>query len=146
MLLQYTPSGDEPPLPDKIGAYHTLYPLEDLASSDMNGVSAAWGVRSSVLKGVSSRDGRAYVLRVVCGKQVWTCCVGADCAGVNRRAGSQGAWEIGAVLVGQMRKSSCNSDRAKPALQVLFLPLMLLQRLTQLAAAAAARSFLRWRC
>ncbi|WIA38117.1 hypothetical protein OEZ86_001478 [Tetradesmus obliquus] len=65
--LQYTPSGDEPPLPDKIAHYHTLYPLEDLSSSEL---SAAWGVRSSALKGLSARDGRAYVLRVVCGKQV----------------------------------------------------------------------------
>ncbi|WIA17811.1 hypothetical protein OEZ85_009321 [Tetradesmus obliquus] len=64
--LQYTPSGDEPPLPDKIAHYHTLYPLEDLSSSEL---SAAWGVRSSALKGLSARDGRAYVLRVVCGKQ-----------------------------------------------------------------------------
>jgi hypothetical protein len=71
--MQYTPSGDEPPLPDKIGHYHTLYPLEDLATADVSGVSAAWGVRSSVLKGISSRDGRAYVLRVVCGKQVRGC-------------------------------------------------------------------------
>ena len=67
VTAQYTPSGDEPPLPDKIAHYHTLYPLEDLSSSEL---SAAWGVRSSALKGLSVRDGRAYVLRVVCGKQV----------------------------------------------------------------------------
>lgn len=67
VTAQYTPSGDEPPLPDKIAHYHTLYPLEDLSSSEL---SAAWGVRSSALKGLSARDGRAYVLRVVCGKQV----------------------------------------------------------------------------
>jgi hypothetical protein len=88
LLLQYTPTGDEPPLPDKIGHYHTLYPLEDLASSDMSHVSAAWGVRSSVLKGVSSRDGRAYVLRVVCGKQVGTPAL-ALIAQRNKCAGSE---------------------------------------------------------
>eukprot|EP00879_Flechtneria_rotunda_P012154 GHRR01012694.1.p1 GENE.GHRR01012694.1~~GHRR01012694.1.p1 ORF type:complete len:873 (+),score=416.93 GHRR01012694.1:315-2933(+) len=68
--LQYTASGDEPQLPDKIGHYHTLYPLEDLSAADAAGVSAAWGVRTTVLKGISARDGQAYTLRVVCGKQV----------------------------------------------------------------------------
>lgn len=67
---QYTPSAEEPPLPDKIGHYHTLYPLEDLAGAESAGVSAAWGVRTTCLKGISSRDGHAYCLRVVCGKQV----------------------------------------------------------------------------
>jgi hypothetical protein len=68
--VQYTPSADEPCLPDKIGHYHTLYPLEDLAAAESAGVSAAWGVRTTCLKGLSSRDGHAYCLRVVCGKQV----------------------------------------------------------------------------
>jgi hypothetical protein len=73
--LQYTPSVGEPPLPDKIGHYHTLYPLEDLAAAESvaGGVSAAWGVRTTCLKGISSRDGHAYCLRVVCGKQVGLC-------------------------------------------------------------------------
>ena len=68
--LQYTPSAEEPALPDKIGHCHTLYPLEDLAAAESAGVSAAWGVRTTCLKGISSRDGHAYCLRVVCGKQV----------------------------------------------------------------------------
>jgi hypothetical protein len=68
--VQYTPSADEPCLPDKVGHYHTLYPLEDLAAAESAGVSAAWGVRTTCLKGLSSRDGHAYCLRVVCGKQV----------------------------------------------------------------------------
>lgn len=68
--LQYNPSSDEPPLPEKIGHYHTLYPLEDLAAADAAGVSAAWGVRTNILKGISAQDGKAYALRVVCGKQV----------------------------------------------------------------------------
>jgi hypothetical protein len=70
LLLQYTPSADEPPLPDKLGHYHTLYPLEDLAAAESAGVSTAWGVRTTCLKGINSRDGHAYCLRVVCGKQV----------------------------------------------------------------------------
>lgn len=72
LTRQYTPSVSEPPLPDKIGHYHTLYPLEDLAAAESaaGGVSAAWGVRTTCLKGISSRDGHAYCLRVVCGKQV----------------------------------------------------------------------------
>eukprot|EP00775_Hariotina_reticulata_P010230 gene10230-10390_t len=67
--LQYKPSGDEPSLPDKIGPYHTLYPLEDLSPGD-NSVPAAWGVRTTVLKGICARDGKAYALRIICGKQV----------------------------------------------------------------------------
>jgi hypothetical protein len=70
VLMQYSPSADEPGLPDKIGHYHTLYPLEDLSAAESAGVSAAWGVRTTCLKGISSRDGHAYCLRVVCGKQV----------------------------------------------------------------------------
>jgi hypothetical protein len=70
--MQYTPTGDEPPLPDKIGPFHTLHPLEELLSpaDSSSNASAAWGVRTSVLKGICARDGQAYALRIICGKQV----------------------------------------------------------------------------
>jgi hypothetical protein len=63
------PSGDEPALPDMVGHYHTLYPLEDLAAAEES-PSAALGVRTCAIKGVNSHDGQAYALRRVDGKQV----------------------------------------------------------------------------
>lgn len=66
---QWMPSGDEPALPDMIGHYHTLYPLEDLAAAEEH-PSSSLGVRTCVVKGINPHDGRAYALRRVDGKQV----------------------------------------------------------------------------
>jgi PAB-dependent poly(A)-specific ribonuclease subunit 3 len=51
-----------------VGPYHTLYPLEDLTAAEEH-PSAALGVRTCVVKGVSAQDGQAYALRRVDGKQ-----------------------------------------------------------------------------
>jgi len=56
-------------IPQKIHHYHSLYPLEDVSLVD-DRPSMALGVRSFVLKGVSSLDGQAYVLRWIDGRQV----------------------------------------------------------------------------
>ena len=42
--------------------YHSLYPLEDLAVTREKS-SQAFGMKTTLMKGVSSRDGRAYTLR-----------------------------------------------------------------------------------
>lgn len=65
------PSGDEPALPEMVGPYHTLYPLEDLAAAEEH-PSGALGLRTALVKGISSHDGAAYALRRVDGKQVGT--------------------------------------------------------------------------
>jgi hypothetical protein len=56
-------------LPDMLQQYHTLYPLEDMAAAGEQ-PSPALGVRSTVLKGISSTDGKAYALRRIDGRQV----------------------------------------------------------------------------
>ena len=66
----WAPGPDEPALPPTLGAhFHTLCPLEDLAAAEEH-PSGALGVRTAVLKGVSARDGAAYALRRVDGRQV----------------------------------------------------------------------------
>ena len=42
--------------------YHSLYPLEDLSLTREKS-SQAFGMKTTLMKGVSSRDGRAYTLR-----------------------------------------------------------------------------------
>ena len=42
--------------------YHSLYPLEDLSLTREKS-SQAFGMKTALMKGVSSRDGRAYTLR-----------------------------------------------------------------------------------
>eukprot|EP00798_Chlamydomonas_sp_ICE-L_P006426 gene6426-3053_t len=58
-------------IPDKVQHYHTLYPLDDEANLSSNAEpSTALGLRTVVVKGVSSQDGQAYALRRIDGKQV----------------------------------------------------------------------------
>jgi len=61
-------------LPERVGIYHTLYPLEDIPGvTSAAGAAEAYsslGLRTSVLKGISNRDGVAYALRRVDGAQV----------------------------------------------------------------------------
>ncbi|KAG2482584.1 hypothetical protein HYH03_018468 [Edaphochlamys debaryana] len=63
-----------PPPPLRLGPYHTLYPLEEgamrpqAAASELP--SAALGLRTVLVKGVSSADGSAAALRRVDPKQV----------------------------------------------------------------------------
>ncbi|KAI8469985.1 MAG: hypothetical protein J3K34DRAFT_377450 [Monoraphidium minutum] len=66
---QWVPGADEPALPEVVGPYHTLYPLEDLAAAEEH-PSAALGVRTAVIKGISGHDGQPTALRRVDGKQV----------------------------------------------------------------------------
>mmetsp|Transcript_8345 Transcript_8345/g.30785 ORF Transcript_8345/g.30785 Transcript_8345/m.30785 type:complete len:654 (-) Transcript_8345:25-1986(-) len=49
-------------VPDMIGKYHTLFPLEEIGPSASQEPSQALGVRTTVLKGISSHDGEGYVL------------------------------------------------------------------------------------
>ena len=56
-------------MPDVVGPYHTLAPLEDLAAAEER-PSAALGVRSCVIKGISAADGAPYALRRIDGRQV----------------------------------------------------------------------------
>ncbi len=73
---KYVPGPGEQPLPERLAHYHTLHPLEEVTDPDGGGGGAtsapseAWGVSTRLFKGISTRDGRAYALRVVCGKQV----------------------------------------------------------------------------
>ena len=56
-------------LPEMVGAYHSLYPLEDLAAArDRPG--QALGIPSQALKGVSAKDGQGYALRRLDSRQV----------------------------------------------------------------------------
>lgn len=54
-------------VPQVVQSYHTLYPLEDVTAET---ASQALGVSSQVVKGISSVDGQAYVLRRIDGRQV----------------------------------------------------------------------------
>ncbi|PRW58104.1 PAB-dependent poly(A)-specific ribonuclease subunit 3 [Chlorella sorokiniana] len=54
-------------VPQIVGSYHTLYPLEDVTAET---TSQALGVSSQVAKAISSVDGQAYVLRRIDGRQV----------------------------------------------------------------------------
>ncbi|PSC73700.1 PAB-dependent poly(A)-specific ribonuclease subunit 3 [Micractinium conductrix] len=54
-------------VPPIVQAYHTLYPLEDVAAE---GGSQALGVSSQVVKAVSGVDGQAYALRRIDPRQV----------------------------------------------------------------------------
>lgn len=58
------------PLPEKVHNYHTLYPLEEPSADGNDKMSAALGLRTFVMKAISSLDGQAYAIRRVCGKQV----------------------------------------------------------------------------
>ncbi|CAK0773929.1 hypothetical protein CVIRNUC_004116 [Coccomyxa viridis] len=49
-------------LPETVQQYHSLYPLEDLSLTREKS-SQAFGMKTTLMKGVSSRDGRAYTLR-----------------------------------------------------------------------------------
>ena len=49
-------------LPETVQQYHSLYPLEDLSLTRETS-SQAFGMKTTLMKGVSSRDGRAYTLR-----------------------------------------------------------------------------------
>ncbi|KAI3433530.1 hypothetical protein D9Q98_003340 [Chlorella vulgaris] len=59
----------EQAVPQMVGSYHTLYPLEDLAAA-AEGSSQALGVTSQIAKAVSGVDGQAYALRRIDGRQV----------------------------------------------------------------------------
>jgi hypothetical protein len=63
-------SGDDSQLPERIGSYHSLAPLEELRLTEDGRPPSVLGVRSTVVKAISSSDGAAYVLRVINGKQV----------------------------------------------------------------------------
>lgn len=98
-------SGLEPSTPApalRLGPYHTLYPLEEgalgggAAGSGAGGdllPSAALGLRTVLIKGVSSVDGSAAALRRVDPKQVgtWECTRigngGAECTGLTVSTG-----------------------------------------------------------
>lgn len=56
-------------LPETVQQYHSLYPLEDLSMARERS-SQAFGMKTSVLKGVSSRDGQAYTLRRIDNRRV----------------------------------------------------------------------------
>jgi hypothetical protein len=62
--------GDDSQLPERIGSYHSLAPLEEFRLTEDGRPPSVLGVRSSVVKAISSSDGAAYVLRVINGKQV----------------------------------------------------------------------------
>ena len=63
--------GAQPVLPDKVQHFHTLCPLEDLGGDAGDQPSVALGgLRTLLLKGISSHDGLAYVLRRIDNKQV----------------------------------------------------------------------------
>lgn len=55
-----------------VGYYHSIYPLEDVAAADES-VSAAFGVRTLLVKGVLTADGQPYTLRRVDPRQVRSC-------------------------------------------------------------------------
>lgn len=59
-------------LPDMVQQYHSLYPLEDLTTAREK-ASQAFGMKTTLLKGVSSRDGQAYTLRRVDNRRVRLC-------------------------------------------------------------------------
>lgn len=56
-------------LPDVVQRFHTLYPLEDVNREDESS-SAAFLIRSMILKGISSSDGLAYAIRRIDHRQV----------------------------------------------------------------------------
>ena len=60
------PAGEAP---DMLGGYHSLAPLEDWARAEER-PSAAFGVCTAVLKGVSAQSGHACALRRIDGKQL----------------------------------------------------------------------------
>lgn len=61
--------GDEWGLPEMVQQYHSLCPLEDLTSAREKS-SQAFGIKTALLKGVSSRDGQAYTLRRIDNRRV----------------------------------------------------------------------------
>lgn len=70
--------GEDGGLPVKVGAYHTLSPLEPItAEGDQQ--SSALGLRTLLIKGVSAFDGQAYALRRIDCQQVG----GAESVGVS---------------------------------------------------------------
>ncbi|KAL2653446.1 hypothetical protein R1flu_021574 [Riccia fluitans] len=56
-------------LPEMVQRFHTLYPLEDVNRDD-DSTSCAFGVRSMILKGISSTDGITYAIRRIDSRQV----------------------------------------------------------------------------
>ena len=56
-------------LPEMLGQYHSLYPLEDLAAAREH-PSQALGLPSQLLKAVSAKDGQGYALRRLDPRQV----------------------------------------------------------------------------
>jgi hypothetical protein len=60
-------------LPEMLGPYHSLYPLEDLAAAREQ-PSHALGLPSQLLKGVSAKDGQGYTLRRLDPRQVRPAC------------------------------------------------------------------------
>lgn len=73
VAAQLNPDTDaELGLPDMVGYYHSIYPLEDVAAADES-VSAAFGVRTLLLKGVLTADGQPYTLRRMDPRQVRSC-------------------------------------------------------------------------
>jgi PAB-dependent poly(A)-specific ribonuclease subunit 3 len=68
VAAQVDPEG-EAGVPQVLGSYHTLYPLEELAAA-AEASSQALGVTTQVAKAISSVDGQAYALRRVDGRQV----------------------------------------------------------------------------
>lgn len=56
-------------LPDMVGGYHSIYPLEDSAAAAEH-VSPALGVSTLLLKGILTADGVPYALRRVDPRQV----------------------------------------------------------------------------
>eukprot|EP00898_Chlorokybus_atmophyticus_P005575 jgi/Chlat1/6018/Chrsp4S06201 len=66
---QLDPERDSIDLPDMLHKYHTLYPLEDMASNE-DAPSAVLGIRTTHVKGISSTDGAAYALVRIDSRQV----------------------------------------------------------------------------
>lgn len=61
--------GEEWGLPEMVQQYHSLCPLEDLASAREKS-SGAFGMKTALLKGVSKTDGQAYTLRRIDNRRV----------------------------------------------------------------------------
>ena len=61
--------GEEWKLPEMVQQYHSLCPLEDLTSAREK-PSRAFGIKTALLKGVSSTDGQAYTLRRIDNRRV----------------------------------------------------------------------------
>ena len=63
VAAQLNPDTDaELGLPDMVGAYHSIYPLEDTAAAAEH-VSAALHVSTLLVKGILTADGAPYTLR-----------------------------------------------------------------------------------